>query len=428
MSQILNYARAVLQSSDDDEKKKWSDYNGDNFEMCDADPFANKNYPYKINDLAIEPNIKLNDRDDEKNLSLYSYTTCEDDDRTIIKKTRGVIFQGNKLIVKSFNYVPEYTLENNKEWSEKNIYYPAYEGTIIRVFHIDESNESGSPSSGWHISTHRRLNAFKSKWSSKMSFGEIFHNCIGENVEEFFNTLDKNHTYIYLLLSTSENRIVSNVNENCNALYIGKFNSSYDFVHPTVEDGGIIPIPERLSFTSTEEMNDWIKNVDYKQYQGLICFQKDGTQYKILNDEYKKLFEVRGNEPSIKYRYLQIINDDEQVNLLRELYPDNSKWFDFYKKILEETCEDILGAYKARFLENNYISIPPQEYKILMEAKGEDNLTLENVQNIIFKQNPSVLNKIIKQRYIIKPFDTYYRVDGKEFFYWMRDNNNTPNK
>ena len=42
------------------------------------------------------------------------------------------------------------------------------------------------------ISTHRRLNAFKIKWSSNISFGHIFHNCIlnfGGNVDGIANMM-----------------------------------------------------------------------------------------------------------------------------------------------------------------------------------------------------------------------------------------------
>ena len=64
-------------------------------------------------------------------------------------------------------FTPEYVttvlpdIENIFEYTFSN----SYEGAIIRVFYFKDK---------WFYSTHRKLDAFKSRWSSKETFGDTF--------------------------------------------------------------------------------------------------------------------------------------------------------------------------------------------------------------------------------------------------------------
>ncbi len=51
-------------------------------------------------------------------------------------------------------------LYKNNDWTITE----AIEGTLIRIFYFNDK---------WIITTHRKLDAFKSKWGSEKSFGDI---------------------------------------------------------------------------------------------------------------------------------------------------------------------------------------------------------------------------------------------------------------
>ena len=48
------------------------------------------------------------------------------------------------------------------------------------------------------------------------------------------------------------------------------------------------------------------------EFRGLLYFLLDKI-FKILNKKYKEFFGIRGNEPSIKYRYLQCRMDTDEI-------------------------------------------------------------------------------------------------------------------
>ena len=57
--------------------------------------------------------------------------------------------------------------------------YDAYEGCLLRLFNFNNK---------WFLSTHKKINAFRSKWSSKDSFGLMFQNALQYeyNVDDSF--------------------------------------------------------------------------------------------------------------------------------------------------------------------------------------------------------------------------------------------------
>ena len=54
----------------------------------------------------------------------------------------------------------------------------------------------------------------------------------------------------------------------------------------------------------------------------------------ILSPAYQEFFHVRGNEPSIKFRYLQVRMNKSQCDMLSYLYPKYTESFGEYENIL----------------------------------------------------------------------------------------------
>lgn len=87
----------------------------------------------------------------------------------------------------------------------------AREGTTIRVFNHKDK---------WYCTTHRKIDAFRSRWGNTKSFGEIFAENVlsksGKTLEEFYETLGKDLTYTFLTGTTQNTRTFEPVSDKIN--------------------------------------------------------------------------------------------------------------------------------------------------------------------------------------------------------------------
>ena len=81
--------------------------------------------------------------------------------------------------------------------------------------------------------------------------------------------------------------------------------------------------------------------------QGVIIFAPNNKQYKILNKDYLKFFSVRGNEPSIKYRYLQVRMNSHLINIFLDLYPNMIEKFEDYENVIYSIAQNIYKSYDS---------------------------------------------------------------------------------
>ena len=361
--------------------------------------------------------IKLVDSDTETGLDLFCYTNCSEKDADIIKQSRGVGFKGSDLVIKGFSY----TYEHNQDYLDQlfeNIsfndchFYDSHEGAVIRLFHF---------SGKWYISTHRKLDAFRSKWASKKSFGDFFKDALqqqvtvnetlreriglseGDDVLEKFktNVLDTDKQYMFLLLNDTENRLVSTRDGASGGIYhVGTFING----QLSMDEDVCIPYPEKHDFKTIDDIYTYVNNVDHKFKQGVIVFAPNNVQYKIYNNYYQKLLSVRGNEPSIKFRYLQVRMDSENNKTLRELYPEKCDAFDEYENRIYQIAKEIYKAYVDRFIKKLYVITPAEEFNIIkelhswhLENRVENRISLDRVIQVLNTQTPTNINKMIRR-------------------------------
>lgn len=364
--------------------------------------------------------VKLVSSQDE--LDQFCYVSCNKDEPDIVKQCRGVVFNKNNLISKNFSYTTNYTEEDHEEISSLNLdlslckFYTSYEGCVIKMFYFNDK---------WFVSTNRKLDCFSSKWASKTSFGDFFvealtyqfenNERLRENVPfekglhnpiEVFSrcVLDKTKQYVFLLLNNSENRIVNESPENPTVFHVGTFtNNNGEFVLSMDEDI-YIPYPEEHTFKDLQEIYNYVYTIDYQKTQGIVIFAPNNVQYKILNTEYKKLENVRGNEPSINYRYLQVRMDNSKIESLKKLYPSHLPIFEEYENYLYDTAKFIYKSYVDRFINKQTVTIPKEEYRIMSSAhtwyqsdRETNRISLNKVIQIMNEQQPTLLNSIIRR-------------------------------
>jgi len=375
--------------------------------------------------LQHEDKVRLVDSDEDLGLELYNYVSCNNSESDFVKQCRGLVFHGDNLVLKGFPYTDEISskdqIENvfsDERGTKKWKFFDAHEGALLRLFFF---------SGKWFLSTHRKLNAFRSTWSSKESFGTLFKKALEyhkkyrdfsdfisgvENVnilDRFQQSLDKEKQYMFLLRNSKENRIVcdpplDDSDDEYRVYHVGTFtNQRLD-----LETSCGLPKPDQYGFDSLDELYDFMSYVDPYKTQGLLAFliNDDCTfsSVKVVDPEYQKLFNVRGNEPSVKFRYLQVRTDNEMVNALYKLYPDHIPHFEEYENILFDVARNIYRSYVHRFIKKNYVTVPKEEYKVMYEchshylADRENNkITLERVTSILNKQVATNLNRMIRR-------------------------------
>jgi hypothetical protein len=355
-----------------------------------------------INDVLNHSEENIAVLDNERDLELVGYQMCSNDSDEFTKQCRGLVFKEEKLFLRGNAYADEIvhnehgkiaeTLKNLEEWT----YFPAYEGALIRMFYTNDK---------WFVSTHRKLDAFRSKWSSRESFGAIFEKSIkqdtGLSLEEFKQKLDKTKQYMFLVRNQQDNRIVCLPpgEDETHVFHIGTWQN----LMPSDDDVGVKKPQPFITFSSVVDLATTVNSLDPWHYQGIICFGPDNKQVKILNKDYVSLFKVRGNEASVKFRYLQLRKDKTMKSRLEKLYPEMAESFHEYEIILSDIAAKIYKAYVDRFV-NKIFTIVPQEEFLVIRACHEkykathQPVTRMDVTDALNAQPPSNLNHMIKRQ------------------------------
>jgi len=377
-----------------------------------TDPDTNTEFN-RENIEALGNRIRLVDVDEANKLDLFCYVKCTDKDPDLLKQCRGVVFNGKDIVMKAFPFTSEHihteiTSETLPDNFDKYTFFESHEGALVRVFYFNDK---------WYVSTHRKLNAFKSKWASRESFGTLFKNALtseeehntkfknflgkGENIlDGFLDSLDKNNKYMFLICNNEDNRIVCDVPERPRFYYVGTFTGN----NFNLERPSCFPVPKQIKFMNIDEISTYVDNIDYTKLQGVICFGPDNSQCKIIHKKYNDLFKARGNEPSIKFRYLQVRMNRRLSNTLYKLYPNMSSVFDDYENILYDISRGIYRAYVQRFIKKRYVTVPREEFQVIRDChswhlsnRTVNRISLEQIIKVMNLQSPTNLNHMIRR-------------------------------
>lgn len=350
--------------------------------------------------------------DEDSTLKLYSYQSCSNDADAEIKKYRGVIKDlEDNVVALSLPYTDEYVYEENVddipiESVQKYRIHRSIEGTVIRVFWFQDK---------WYITTNRKLDAFKSFWSSHLSFGQLFVNQIFSifqetTIESFLGRLDQENIYYFLLLPTTENRIVCKVDPTKPSLYFigylskNNLDECLSFDEKVLEE---IPRMEELAFETKDDLFNYVKNVNIWESQGVILFSREeNKQIKVLNKEYKYFWSIRNNNPNLYLRYLEIRSDVKMLDDFFKLYPKFIQIADRIESHIFEISKYIHEAYLQRYIQKNYLSLPKQEYMILKKAhewhnqdKTHNRIYRMKILQLLNDEEPLYLYQMIKRHY-----------------------------
>jgi hypothetical protein len=253
--------------------------------------------------------------------------------------------------------------------------YDSLEGTILRMFCYNDT---------WYTTTNKKLNAFKSRWIDPRSFGDMFTEYLKSvkvstlsetlyNVlEDFQSTLNKDHTYIFLMTSSYNNKLVCRTDRYSEVYHVGTYKENTS-VFDMNDDVGISKL-KRLSFSSIDEVCDYVESTGITT-QGVIMFlpiekldcdsHVHVKQLKVLNQTYKEYADIRGNDYNILYRYLTIRTDYRKSQILRFLYSTLITTFDFVDTFLRNLTFYIYSVYRSRYIDKQFVIVDHYSHSIL---------------------------------------------------------------
>lgn len=317
-------------------------------------------------------------------MSQSNYRIVDSKEETI----RGFIYHDSRLVCKTFPYSDEYTVEDVDTIKEKLSqgdwkFYPSYEGTILRIVNDGDVQL---------IATHKKLDAFSSRWGSEQSFGELFKQSINEfskdeqGFERFLSTLkDKNH-HTFLLCSNLDSRIVANRDNE--VFYVGSFDSeSHEYL------GILNEVEEKISSfcksispldnVDVTSLMDYVENkVEPFSQQGIIAIRQDEFNvFKILNSTYKHLSELRGNNPSLSSRYLELLVHRKDLVLdFCTVFSNKHHEFGYISELLGDLVHYLLNVIRARYIHKRFMQISPILHSFVKRFENA-----ENIENITFE-------------------------------------------
>jgi hypothetical protein len=380
-------------------------------------------------------NIKTTDADEK--LEMLNYVDCNNDSPDSIKSQRGIVIDKvDKLqIVGSFGYTNQFIV-NEKEEIETvlgsienwNFFY-SIEATLIRIANINEK---------WYIMTHKKLDAFKSRWSCKDTFGDLFESLLARMMdkpksekvlESLYSILDKNKVYCFLLKSNFENRIVCQYNyKNDKIVYLGSFEKGpivkLDTSLPPMKEFELFAKPEQVLVTSVDELLQKVEAINCFEYQGIIACNKESLkQVRIFHQDYWKFFELRGNNPNLRFRFLELRNDPEKLKLLYYLYPKSADIFDQYEDTLHKISRMIYHFYVNRYIKNQFITLPKEEFLIMkkchdwyLQDRQNNRIFSKKVMEFMMEDPPLNLYKMIRRFNLNQNLAFHQSINSKRLF------------
>nr|UOX61044.1 MAG: immediate early protein [Diabrotica toursvirus 3a] len=347
----------------------------------------------RVVDGSAEFGIRKTDEMD--NLECFCSDNPPENDFEI--QIRGYIFDNNnKLILKSLPYAVEEfdSVENLSDY----IISDMQEGTAIRVFYYNNK---------WYITTHRKLDAYKSKWGNE-SFGDIFEAMIIKTFPEFktldlfLNYLDKEYSYVFLVGTTEHTRIVS-------PAYNG-----IKLLATLTTDGDMVSVikfkkwyQRILQFSNKDEVVKYVENLSYpfEKITGVFLYSQNFKCVKLFNSQYKELSLLRNNLPSVKYAYLHNVFDKEKKEMFRKIYSNFKADFDFYDQEIEDIIKNLSSLYIKRFVLKQKFIVSKHEHNILRNIHAiyfanRKVITNEDIRYALKTGKPTYINKILTDRKI----------------------------
>lgn len=325
-------------------------------------------------------------------------------------QANGIIFQKdtNKVVAMCQNKLITYN-DNDNDNSKNNISQflqqsdlkrmeYCEDGTIIRLYNYNDT---------WYTSTTRCIDASKSYWTSTKNFSDLFWDVFDKNL---LVTLDKTYTYVFVLLH-KENRIV--VRHKINMLvYISRINNETFIEDYTQQFNNVYGIrrPKQIDTREFYKLNlsnnDIMERLFNPFKRGILIktLNKETSQlvtYKFDFKNYIDIKVIRGNVPEVRMRYLELLNEPQQLHILEQNYNEYKFMFKLIKNEIFKLTKTIHQLYIDSHIKH-IIKINEDNiyYKTLRQLHAQYKITnvpitFSEVQKKIYTMDKKIIKKLL---------------------------------
>jgi hypothetical protein len=384
-------------------------------------------HTYYNDKIVLNPNIedngiiKKNVKIDGNNYKILKYNKEDINDNKELFKYRSVIFNDDMLLSYSLPKSIKYNdfIEKNKDIMDENIVITEIiEGTMINLFYNPSVNKwdiASKGAIGGNYFFYRNGYDKSLKKKDQLTFKMMLLQSLGLNTEEefieFTDKLSRKYCYSFVL-QHPENHIVLNINTS--KLYLISVWLIED------KSATYIPIKQFKEFTELKKIESYIhypnvyeKEDNYneiinkyisdnnKLIVGLMYInEKTLDRASIIHETYKKMKDLRGNNPNLQYQYLTLKKIDK-INEFLTFFPQYKDIFYKFYIQYRNFLRDVHQAYFNLYIKKHKTSHSVKQkyhyhcnklhYEIYLPSLTEGNKKIMNkteVYNYFEKYDP----------------------------------------
>ena len=250
---------------------------------------------------------------------------ADDDDESEV--TLGKICKTDIAKVVGYNCLsPEEMVQDKCSDLYPTEFQEVVEGVKVLVTYYDN---------GWHVGTHRYMDAGQSKWGCQRSFGEIFNELIASD-KNFYNKLPRGEGYTHTFIIRHPSMETMTPIKTPQLVYSG-----------TICEKGVVKFLDfsqeyNVNRTQPFDVEDWPSSD-----VGIILY-KDGKQVAIVySKEYQRKRELWGDSPSVQNRICEIYLTPQRQEFVRA-FPRYSGLVATATRNYKNLITKLVDAAKAR--------------------------------------------------------------------------------
>lgn len=304
-------------------------------------------------------------------LAKYTKSSINQDNVLTTGLFRSVIARDGKVL----SFAPPKSMDADdftRKYDVSECYAEEFvDGTMINVFYDASAKE-------WIIATKSNIGAKNSFFTNghitpEDTFGNMFMDaCRHTNLN--IDLLNKSYQYSFVM-QHPRNRIVLDIKNP--KLYLIRVNEIGDDnvvrLASNIElHGAHIDLPNTYEMKEFKEFEREWENVDgtnkhdYKEMGVVIVHRKTGNRTKFRNPHYEYVKVLRGNQPKLEYRFVELWQE-KRVQEFLKYFPESKEMFDAYweklSKFIDNTFNNYVGCY---MLKRQALKEYPFEYRTFM--------------------------------------------------------------
>jgi len=253
------------------------------------------------------------------------------------------------------------------------------EGTMINMFYDDNYQYTNTEKSKWIICTKSNIGAKNSFFTNgHINPEDTFYNMFLDacnHAKLDFDTLDKSYQYSFVL-QHPRNRIVLDIKEP--TLYLISVNKISDdnivtrvferqelFKHTNVK----FPKSYNYECKDLREFEKEWENIDgknlhdYREMGLVVVHRITGNRTKFRNPHYEYVKVLRGNQPKLEYRFIELWQE-KRVEEYLSYFPECKTLFNEYWSKLSKFMDTAFNNYVACYmLKRQALKEYPFEYR-----------------------------------------------------------------